>query len=145
MISDDERREVAARLRELPSDVYAARKEWEEGGLFIDASLSDEADYSQIHNTVFGCFPAEHMHPVDYEELHERLADLIDLPTCHDVADFDRESFKCSRCGFRVLSIDGTPDAAKLVGTNGGVVDFGFCPNCGAEVIEEGYCDAQEL
>lgn len=145
MISDDERSEVAARLRELPSDTYAALKRWEEGGLFIDASIGDEADYSQIHNAILGCFPAEHMHPGDYEELHERLAYLIDRPTCHDVADFDRESFKCSRCGFRVLSIDGAPDAAKLVGTKGGVIDFGFCPNCGAEVVEEGDCDVREL
>lgn len=66
----------------------------------------------------------------------EALADLVDWPTCHDVADFDRESFKCSRCGFRVLSIDGAPDAAKLVGTKGGVAGFGYCPNCGAEVVD---------
>ena len=70
MISDDERREVAERLRELPSDTYEAIKEWVEGGLFIEASIGDEADYSQIHNAILGCFPAEHMHPGDYEELH---------------------------------------------------------------------------
>lgn len=79
------------------------------------------------------------------KETYAALADLIDRPTCHDVADFDRESFKCSRCGYRVLSIDGAPDAAKLVGTKGGVIDFGFCPNCGAEVVEEGGCDVPEL
>lgn len=73
------------------------------------------------------------------------VADLIDRPTCHDVADFDRESFKCSRCDYRVLSIDGAPDAAKLVGTKGGVIDFGYCPNCGAVVVEEGGCDVREL
>ena len=73
------------------------------------------------------------------------VADPIDRPTCHDVADFDRESFKCSRCGFRVLSIDGAPDAAKLVGTKGGVADFGFCPNCGAMVTDGDGCDVREL
>lgn len=145
MISDDARREVALMLRELPSDTYAASKEWEKYGLFIDTSLSDEADYSQIHNAILGCFPAEYMHPGDYEEFHERLANLIDRPTCHDVADFDRESFKCSRCGYRVLSIDGAPDAAKLVGTKGVVVDFGYCPNCGAMVTEGECCDVSEL
>lgn len=80
----------------------------------------------------------------DYEfenETYAALANLIDRPTCNDVADFDRESFKCSRCGYRVLSIDGTPDAAKLVGTKGGVIDFGYCPNCGAVVVDEGGCD----
>lgn len=69
----------------------------------------------------------------------ERIGKLVDCktdrPTCHDVADFDSESFKCSRCGFRVLSIDGAPDAAKLVSPKGGVIDFGFCPNCGARVV----------
>ena len=54
MLNSDERREVAKRLRELPSDIYATLKMWEEDGLFIDAKLSDEADYSQIHNAVFG-------------------------------------------------------------------------------------------
>lgn len=82
---------------------------------------------------------------VNWRGILDELADLIDRPTCHDVADFDRESFKCSRCGFRVLSIDGTPDAAKLVGTKGGVIDFGYCPNCGAVVVEEGGCDVPEL
>lgn len=68
-------------------------------------------------------------------EVFDQMADIVDRPTCHDVADFDRESFKCSRCGFRVLSIDGAPDAAKLVGTKGGVADFRFCPNCGEKVV----------
>lgn len=76
--------------------------------------------------------------------LPEVLADLIDRPTCHDVADFNRESFKCSRCGFRVLSIDGAPDAAKLVGTKGGVIDFGYCPNCGAEVKDDAEPNLKE-
>ena len=88
MISDEKRREVAERLRELPSDTYAAIKEWEDDGLFIDASLCDDADYSQIHNAILGCFPAEHMHPGDYEELHERLADLIDRTTCRNVSGY---------------------------------------------------------
>lgn len=78
MINDDERREVAARLRALSIDIYAAFKEWGRDGLFVDANIYDEADYGQIHNAAFGCFPAEHMHPGDYKELHERLADLID-------------------------------------------------------------------
>ena len=45
------------------------------------------------------------------------------------------EGTTCDSCGFSVLSIDGAPDAAKLVGTKGGVIDFGFCPNCGADVV----------
>lgn len=137
MITDEKRREVAQKLRGLPIDMYSTIDEWEKDGLFINNSVSDEGDYSQIHDAVFGYFPAEYMHPGDYEELHDRLADLIDRPTCNDVSDFDRESFKCSRCGYRVLSIDGASDAAKLVAPDGGVIDFGYCPNCGAEVVDE--------
>ena len=132
MISDNERREVAAKLRELPSDTCAALKEWVMEGLFIDASIGDEADYSQIHNAVFGCFPAEHMHPGDYEELHERLADLIDRPTCRNISGY-QDVFTCSECRCKV----------EIVGDE--CSEYGecfctpfmpsFCPSCGAEVM----------
>lgn len=133
MITDKQRREAAARMRELPSDTYAALKEWEEGGLFIDASLSDEADYSQIHNAVFGCFPAEYMHPGDYKELHERLADLIDRPTCRNVSGC-QDVFECSECRCKaeltseVCNEYGEPFSVYFIPA--------YCPNCGAEVVE---------
>ncbi len=129
-MTSDERREVAERIRALPSDIYSTIKGWEKDGLFIDATLCDEADYSQIHNAVFGCFPAEYMHPGDREELHERLAELID-PTCylvdttstdglhgpiifshelscgHTCETFWREPpAYCNECGARVVSDD---------------------------------------
>lgn len=123
MTSDELRREVAARLRALPIDTYAAINEWEKGGLFIDANLSDEADYSQIHNAVFGCFPAEYMHPGDYKELHERLADLIDRPTTTRHGKFKtkygRETPCCEVCGYSI-----------------GDMRWNYCPKCGAEVVE---------
>lgn len=109
-ISDDKRREVAARMREIMRDDPHG---------WLDAMVVNAVTDVLGEGAAIG----------------ETVADLIDRPTCHDVADFDCESFKCSRCGFRVLSIDGTPDAAKLVGTKGGVIDFGYCPNCGAEVV----------
>lgn len=58
--------------------------------------------------------------------------------TCRNVADFDSESFKCSRCGCRVLSINGGLDGVKIASPEGGVYNWGFCPNpnCGAEVVE---------
>ena len=76
MISDDERREVAKRLRELPTDMYEVEELWEMKGL--DTCCKDQTDYYLIHFALFGCFPADHMHPCDYEELHMRLADLIE-------------------------------------------------------------------
>lgn len=123
MTSDDERREVARKLRVLPSDTYAAIKEWEQGGIFIDASLSDEADYSQIHNAVFGCFPAEHMHPGDYEEIHNRLADLIDRP----VTTRNRRFRK--RHGWEV-------PLCEVCGQAIGDARWNYCPRCGAAIME---------
>lgn len=54
----------------------------------------------------------------------ESLADLVDWPTCRNLGleegtngeDYD---FFCSRCGFA-----------------SDVVDPGYCPHCGAEVVE---------
>lgn len=118
-ISDEERRRAAAELREASTGAYR----------HVDAL-----------DVIAGSVGVDAEGKFDYEienETYVALADLIDRPTCHDAADFDRESFKCSRCGFRVLSIDGAPDAAKLVGTKGGVIDFGYCPNCGAEVLDD--------
>lgn len=131
--TSDKRREVAARLRALDmSDIEVDGciiDSPEYVGLLLMRMLDVVCDYRDGLHYFPGFFSAR--------AVVELFADLIDQPTCHDVADFDRESFKCSRCGFRVLSIDGAPDAAKLVGTKGGVVDFGFCPNCGAMVTDK--------
>lgn len=127
MITDEMRREVAKRLRELPTDMYEAIAEWEKNGLFIDKNISDEADYSQIHNAVFGCFPAEHMNLGDYEELHERLADLIDRPTCEMAeCSIDHGSrswgMRCSRCGTEF-------EHEKPA------YGWSYCPKCGAAIV----------
>ena len=76
MVTDEERREAARRLRGLPDDPSEVVREWAEGGVFVGGP--DQADYYQIHEAVLGCLPAVHMHPGDYRELHERLADLIE-------------------------------------------------------------------
>lgn len=115
MITDEERRDVAERLRILASHAPTDKD------YVLDA---------------LGLYPGEYIDGFDPYCVNE-LADLIDRPTCNDVSDFDHESFKCSRCGYRVLSIDGSSEAAKLVAPEGGVIDFGYCPNCGAEVVEE--------
>ena len=121
MTPQEERKGVARRLRVLPNDVYAALGEWEREGLIIEANSSDEADYSQIHNALFGCFPPDAMHPCDYEELHNRLADLID-PVCEPVVEleddyFTLKSVKCSACG------EDMP------------LECRYCPSCGARVV----------
>ena len=133
MITDNERHEVAQKLRELDmSDI-------EVDGCIIDSPkyvglllmrmLDAACDYRDGLHHFPGFFSAQ--------AVVELFADLIDRPTARNIADFDRESFKCSRCGYRVLSIDGAPDAAKLVAPEGGVIDFGYCPNCDAEVVDD--------
>ena len=127
MITDNERREVAQKLRWLPIDMYNTIDEWEKDGLFINNSVSDEGDYSQIHDAVFGCFPAEYMHPGDYEELHERLADLIDRPTCRNEEDSYDRTFLCSACGY---------EAYTYSDSNCNPHDFSYCPECGAVITD---------
>lgn len=103
-------------------------------GYLPDDTLYDMSDH-QFTESVLMAFGLDDLEMPVYEAF-EKLVDMFDRPTCKDVSDFDRESFKCSRCGYRVLSIDGAPDAAKLVAPEGGVVDFGCCPSCCAEVVE---------
>lgn len=74
--TNDERREMARRLRELPTDMYEVEERWESKGL--ETECHDHTDYCLIHYAALGCLPAEHMHTCDYEELHSRLADLIE-------------------------------------------------------------------
>ena len=123
MPTDDERREVAARLRELPIDMYEVEERWEAEGLCADRH--DQTDYSLIHNVLLGCLPAEHMHQCDYEELHCRLADLIE-PGERTCRDDGIGVFRCTRCGAfakRGAVMDCT-----------GQIPLRYCPNCGARV-----------
>ena len=115
----DERREVAARLRELPIDMYEVEERWEAEGLGTDCH--DQTDYFLIHNVLFGCLPAEHMHPCDYEELHDRLADLIEPEerTCRMID--NGVELCCSECDGR-HAYDDEPD---------------YCMRCGAKVVDQ--------
>lgn len=125
--TDEERREVAEKLRELPTDMYAEMSKWEEAGIFIESRYFDEAGYSQIHDILLGCFPADYMHPCDYEKLHNRLADLIE-PEERTCRDDGAGVFRCTRCGAFVRR-GSVMDCC-------GPIPIRFCPNCGAEVVE---------
>lgn len=116
MISDEERREVAKRLRN--------------GGI---ARNSEEA-----YVLLLWCVGVRPQLPATstYKYAMVRLANLIDRPTCHDSADFDRESFRCSNCGYRIASLTpGRADASVLVSPEGLIADWGYCPHCGTEVV----------
>lgn len=122
MPTNEERREVAKKIRELTEDVWSLAREWEEEGIFTNGQ--DQADYYQIHSAIFGNLPAEHMHPCDYDKLHERLADLIEPEperTCRKVPGrmrYGERKPKCSECGYSL----GDPR-------------WFYCPKCGAKVI----------
>lgn len=55
MITDEERREVARKLRELPIDMYELARKLEAEGTM--SSGGEETDWSQIHDAMFGCWP----------------------------------------------------------------------------------------
>ena len=115
MATDAERRAVARRLRELPTDMYEVEELWEMKGL--DTCCKDQTDYYLIHFALFECFPADHMHPCDYEELHTRLADLIEPEPeriCHPIfgeCDLCKWPLRdgaiyCDHCGARIEVVD---------------------------------------
>ena len=117
MPTDDERREAAARLREL--HLGGGSKD------LIELTLSD-------------AIGAWRKNGMSWDFITERLADLIEPEerTCHinlvDVTDsLGQKMYRCSECGALM-----TDDACFFEGE----VDIGwflFCPNCGAKVVEE--------
>lgn len=107
MINDSERREVAARLRSL--DVH----DWND--------FMDEVDSLE---TAIGCSIGQ-----DWQDQNwwQRLADLIDRPTCKNLATHLVDELVCSACGERV-------DIAYLDSDDDYRVRY--CPGCGAKVVE---------
>lgn len=117
--TSDERRDMARKLRELPIDMYEVEEKWESEGLNTDCH--DQTDYYLIYFVLFGCLPADHMHLCDYEELHTRLADLIEPEperTCHLIEDEDGRT-ACSERGCTALYMSSAT----------------YCPDCGARVV----------
>ena len=110
MISDEERREVALKLREDPERIGP--------GDLTDGELLDVIAADVGVRSSCGDFDAK---------LMDRLADLIDRPTCENIADpYDGGLFECSKCGERWELTCGNQADNHLC----------FCPRCGAEVIE---------
>lgn len=107
MPTNDERREVAARLRKFESD-----------------SVGSYSEFCEKLDEVIGC--GERQWTCD------RLADLIEPEperTCRN--EFDRcFAFECSECGVNV-------EGGDMLGHNSSEGAFNFCPNCGAKVVGE--------
>lgn len=117
-MTSDERREVAARLRDLPrtADADGCCTAWD----VLFALGMKRCDAIGFVNAVDA----------------QRLADLID-PTCKDMADVNPvDGFVCSACDWWGV-------AQQAYDNGWGEPDFDspaeyairFCPNCGARVV----------
>lgn len=121
MITDKERREIAEELRACRScNEFGKCDECKELSLRL---FGDTLALCQLDSN-----------GVNY---WEELADLIDRPTCRNIADLEKESFRCSRCGCRVLATGSTPDGVLVVTSEAFPVNWYSCPVCGAEVIDD--------
>lgn len=107
MISNDERREIAARLRFTDHNMT-----WSEGCFCI----ADDV----------GAAPTGNEHD-DVLAFAHALSDLIDRPTCKNLATHLVDELVCSACGERV-------DIAYLDSEDDYRVRY--CPGCGAKVVE---------
>ena len=105
-ISDEERREVAENLRNLTIGRSIQYKEQ-----FFDELAEVVVGFEDYH---------------DFDVVLEKLADLIDRPTCKNSEYlYDGSFFECSECGERRELTCGSPADNNL----------NFCPRCGAEVV----------
>lgn len=101
----------------------------------IAAELRENRDPLTPYNLVDYIFDDPWNHDSG-EEVAARLAELIEPEerTCHDVS-FDSREFVCSWCGCHidVLGIESEP----TMWLGGSPIEPSFCPNCGARVIQE--------
>lgn len=127
-INDEKRREVAEELR-------SESESWRD--TFPSATIEEEALGAAVMSDLLVFVGLDDSSPV--HAIYERLADLIDRPTCKNVSEFGSNTgsnfdFVCSRCGSRLMSdkMHGSP----LVDDRFRHYSINFCPNCGAEVVE---------
>lgn len=118
MISDKQRREVAARLRD---EAEAWRTDNGDDTVY---SMSDCA-FTESVLTAFGFDDME----MDAYRIFEKMADLIDRPTCYlELTDVETHGnakvriYECSECGRTCEEIYGK---------------YERCPHCGCEVVED--------
>ena len=108
MISNEERREVARKLRSLDENI--------DGVPLMCTKQEHNAMALRAIRAVVGKGDIFHL-----------LADLIDRPTCKNLATKPADELLCSWCGEHV-------DIAYV--ENADDYHARYCPNCGAEVIE---------
>ena len=117
MVTNDERREIAARLRQR-------RKEMDNERCPRIPSLAAAVYLVEISSAV-KCGESG--------ALFYRLADLIDRETCTFDGTPERIGYVCSNCG---QTFTRRPFMKRAFGNDTKVeITFRFCPYCGAEVV----------
>lgn len=116
-ISDDERREVAERLR-VEAD------HWRDYRKDDDVFCMSDHDFAESILTALGFDDME----VCVHEVLYKMAVLVDLPTCRNLAAKPADEFWCSKCGEHVdiAYVDSCDDYHAK-----------YCPNCRAEVLDD--------
>lgn len=109
-ISDEERREVARKLRSLDERI--------EGMPLMCTKQEHNAMALRAIRAVVGKGDIFHL-----------LADLIDRPICKLIENDQHRYLPCSRCG-AFIRWDAVTNLT-------GVVPTRYCPNCGADVVDE--------
>lgn len=114
MIGDDERREVARKLRDVTEEELRY--------VFLEEALNF---------AVGGCCLDDEGN-IGEKLILNRLADLIDRPTCRNAG--DDYMFKCSACGaeFEPVTVNGN-EYGEVFYTP---LKPLYCSACGAEVVE---------
>ena len=118
-ISDSDRRAAAQRMRKQ-LEYMRDHKGWYEYDL--DALECGNTAYRNIAAAVE---ESGNLVSGNYIRIVERLADLVDRPTCRNIGgeegtNGEHYDFFCTACGY----------AASVTEPN-------YCPNCGAEVVHE--------
>lgn len=112
MVSDQERREAAARLRAL--DIH----DW-----------YDYADEIESLESAIECNVGQRF---ESQSWWHRLADLIERPTCRDVSK-QEGGFECSECKFKAEIVgEDCNEYGEVFNTP---LMPRFCPNCGCQVV----------
>lgn len=113
MVTDDQRRDVAQELRKQAAYYDGSLSEWWQR---LQDTVTSEVDFA------------------DPKATFRAIADLIEpqRETCslHRVKPFSPYA-TCTRCGAFINTFNGVSDMTKYI-------DIRYCPNCGAEVVDEG-------
>lgn len=120
MISDEQRREVVARLRRLDVEI-TSRDTLERAVDKLMKAVRGDIPFSPIRYSVRNLCG-----------LASILADLIDRPTCFDTESKDSKSFTCSACGFSESKLVVSPFTLSFSSVK---PSYRYCPSCGAKVV----------